>query len=107
MCIVDFGNTRRYVSPSGQPLDTTDPNYKATSRYSSLSCSSQVLGASLSPSLCGECKKVYFETTCQSTFGPKDDVWALFFVVLDLLVGSLPWKKDRLKNIDERVCMAL
>ena len=40
--------------------------------------------------------------------GRRDDMWSLFFVIVDLLSGTLPWKeitdKERILDLKQRLC---
>mmetsp|Transcript_35339 Transcript_35339/g.57183 ORF Transcript_35339/g.57183 Transcript_35339/m.57183 type:complete len:581 (+) Transcript_35339:112-1854(+) len=74
--MIDFGLARRFLMPSGdirQPRDNA--GFRGTARY-----------ASVNSHLCKE-------------LGRRDDLWSLLYVLVEFLLGSLPWRK--LKDKDQ------
>ncbi|KAJ3183029.1 Tau-tubulin kinase 2 [Geranomyces variabilis] len=74
--MIDFGLSRRYLDSKRQVLPAREKvGFRGTSRYASLRAHE---GADL---------------------GPADDLWSLFYLIVEFITGSLPWKgreKDRI-----------
>eukprot|EP00698_Gefionella_okellyi_P008033 TRINITY_DN1974_c0_g1_i3.p1 TRINITY_DN1974_c0_g1~~TRINITY_DN1974_c0_g1_i3.p1 ORF type:complete len:546 (-),score=66.15 TRINITY_DN1974_c0_g1_i3:33-1670(-) len=74
--IIDFGLARRYRLPSGEirpPRDTA--GFRGTARYASI------------------------HSHQAKELSRRDDLWSLFYVMVEFMVGQLPWR--RLKDKDE------
>ncbi|KYR01840.1 putative protein serine/threonine kinase [Tieghemostelium lacteum] len=74
--LIDFGLARRYVLASGEvrpPRDST--GFRGTARYASIN-------SHLSKDL-----------------GRRDDLWSIFYVLIEFAEGQLPWRK--LKDKDQ------
>lgn len=73
--IIDFGLARRYRLPSGEirpPRDTA--GFRGTARYASINSHEA------------------------NELSRRDDLWSLFYLMVEFLVGSLPWRKLREKD---------
>lgn len=66
-CLLDFGVAKQIVSEEGDA--SASHGFRGTTMYASTSAHSQL------------------------PQGPKDDVWSLLFVFIDLVVGRLPWSE--------------
>ncbi|KAJ3137528.1 Tau-tubulin kinase 2 [Geranomyces variabilis] len=67
--MIDFGLSRRYLDSKRQVLPAREKvGFRGTSRYASLRAHE---GADL---------------------GPADDLWSLFYLIVEFITGSLPWK---------------
>eukprot|EP01114_Cavostelium_apophysatum_P015227 TRINITY_DN4106_c0_g1_i2.p1 TRINITY_DN4106_c0_g1~~TRINITY_DN4106_c0_g1_i2.p1 ORF type:complete len:567 (-),score=148.48 TRINITY_DN4106_c0_g1_i2:93-1793(-) len=74
--LIDFGLARRFVLPNGDVRPARDSaGFRGTARYASVN-------SHLSKDL-----------------GRRDDLWSLFYVLVEFSVGSLPWR--RLKDKDQ------
>ncbi|KAJ3117943.1 Tau-tubulin kinase 2 [Phlyctochytrium bullatum] len=77
--LIDFGLSRRYRTPTGAVRDArARVGFRGTARYASIAAH---LGAEL---------------------GRVDDLWSLFYLILEFITGSLPWKgkeKDRISEL--------
>ncbi|KAJ3158824.1 Tau-tubulin kinase 2 [Geranomyces michiganensis] len=77
--MIDFGLSRRYLDSRRQVLPAREKvGFRGTSRYASLRAHE---GGDL---------------------GPADDLWSLFYLIVEFVTGSLPWKgreKDRIAAI--------
>jgi len=74
--LIDFGLARRYVLTSGEvrpPRDST--GFRGTARYASIN-------SHLSKDL-----------------GRRDDIWSIFYMLIEFVQGQLPWRK--LKDKDQ------
>lgn len=68
--LIDFGLARRYVLSSGEvrpPRDST--GFRGTARYASIN-------SHLSKDL-----------------GRRDDIWSIFYMLIEFVQGQLPWRK--------------
>jgi len=73
--VIDFGLSRRYLLPEGEvrpPRDST--GFRGTARYAS----------------------VYSHQA--QDLGRRDDLWSLFYVLVEFAKGSLPWRKLKEKD---------
>eukprot|EP00292_Cryptomonas_paramecium_P008477 CAMPEP_0113708036 /NCGR_PEP_ID=MMETSP0038_2-20120614/28745_1 /TAXON_ID=2898 /ORGANISM="Cryptomonas paramecium" /LENGTH=275 /DNA_ID=CAMNT_0000633671 /DNA_START=175 /DNA_END=998 /DNA_ORIENTATION=- /assembly_acc=CAM_ASM_000170 len=74
--IIDFGLTRKYRLPSGEVRPPRDiAGFRGTARY-----------ASINSHLSKELSR-------------RDDLWSVFYVLIEFLTGQLPWRK--LKDKEE------
>ena len=65
---IDFGLARRYVDANGAHLDPRpNPGFRGTARYASLNAHRNL------------------------ELSRRDDLWSVFFIVFEFLVGVLPW----------------
>jgi len=74
--LIDFGLARRYILSSGEvrpPRDST--GFRGTARYASIN-------SHLSKDL-----------------GRRDDIWSIFYMLIEFIQGQLPWRK--LKDKDQ------
>merc|ERR1719476_661923 len=72
MYIVDFGIARKHLRTTGEPMPQRDAaEFRGTTTYASIEAHQ---GGDLSR---------------------RDDLWSLFYILLDLLVGELPWRHLR------------
>jgi tau tubulin kinase len=74
--LIDFGLARRYILSSGEvrpPRDST--GFRGTARYASIN-------SHLSKDL-----------------GRRDDIWSIFYMLIEFVQGQLPWRK--LKDKDQ------
>ena len=73
--IIDFGLARKYVLPTGEVRPARDSTgFRGTARYASIN-------SHLSRDL-----------------GRRDDLWSLFYVLIEFLKGNLPWRKIKDKD---------
>ncbi|KAJ3087700.1 Tau-tubulin kinase 2 [Quaeritorhiza haematococci] len=76
--LIDFGLSRRYLAASGRVREARGKvGFRGTARYASINAH---LGKELSRA---------------------DDLWSLFYVVVEFLKGSLPWKGKEKEKIGE------
>lgn len=77
--MIDFGLSRRYLTPSGSIREArVKIGFRGTARYASIAAHE---GADL---------------------GTVDDLWSLFYMLVEFLVGTLPWKgkeKDKIGGL--------
>jgi len=74
--LIDFGLSRRYLSPSGKVREPRDvAGFRGTARYASINAH--------------DCKEL----------GRRDDIWSLFYLAVEFLTGSLPWRKEKDKDV--------
>ncbi|KAJ3274447.1 Tau-tubulin kinase 2, partial [Blyttiomyces sp. JEL0837] len=80
--LIDFGLSRRYLSAGGRVREPRSKvGFRGTARYASINAH---LGAEL---------------------GRVDDLWSFFYLIVEFLKGSLPWKgkeKDRIGELKQR-----
>ena len=70
--LIDYGLARRFTSDTGLREQRSGLGFRGTARYASINAH---LGLDL---------------------GRVDDLWSLFYVIVEFLVGTLPWKgKDK------------
>ncbi|KAJ3120016.1 Tau-tubulin kinase 2 [Nowakowskiella sp. JEL0407] len=76
--LIDFGLSRRYLTASGKVREPRQKiGFRGTARYASINAH---LGMEL---------------------GRVDDLWSLFYVILEFLLGQLPWKGKEKERIGE------
>ncbi|KAI8928671.1 kinase-like domain-containing protein [Entophlyctis helioformis] len=79
--LIDFGLARRYRSASGRVRDARSKvGFRGTARYASVA-------AHLGMELCR-----------------ADDLWSLFYIIVEFLTGTLPWKgkeKDKIGRLKQ------
>ncbi|KAI8813965.1 kinase-like domain-containing protein [Cladochytrium replicatum] len=76
--LIDFGLSRRYLSQSGNVRESRSKvGFRGTARYASINAH---LGRDLSRA---------------------DDLWSLFYVLIEFLKGQLPWKGKEKEKIGE------
>lgn len=83
LCLIDYGLARRFCSAGGVLREPRKKvGFRGTARYASVRAH--------------EGKEL----------GRVDDLWSLFYTVLELMIGHLPWKgKDRDKTLElKRKC---
>jgi len=70
--IIDFGLSRKYVGPDGE-IKPPRPNagFRGTARYASVNSH--------------QCKEL----------APRDDLWSVFYVMVEFATGTLPWRNQR------------
>ncbi|KAJ8329485.1 hypothetical protein O5D80_002315 [Batrachochytrium dendrobatidis] len=67
--LIDFGLSRRYLSSSGKVREArTKVGFRGTARYASISAH------------------------CGTELCRVDDLWSLFYIIVEFLTGALPWK---------------
>jgi len=73
--LIDFGLARRYLLPSGEVRPARDSSgFRGTARY-----------ASINSHLCKD-------------LGRRDDLWSLFYVLIEFAKGTLPWRRVKDKD---------
>ena len=72
MYIIDFGLSRKFVGPDGE-IKPPRPNagFRGTARYASI------------------------YSHASKELSPRDDLWSVFYLLVEFMVGSLPWTKIR------------
>ncbi|KAJ3100901.1 Tau-tubulin kinase 2 [Phlyctochytrium planicorne] len=79
--LIDFGLSRRFLTPNGAVREPrTKVGFRGTARYASINAH---LGLEL---------------------GRVDDLWSLFYLIVEFLHGQLPWKgkeKDRIGELKQ------
>ncbi len=74
--LIDFGLARRYVLASGEARPARDQTgFRGTARYASI------------------------HSHLAKDLGRRDDLWSLFYLLVEFALGSLPWRK--LKDKDQ------
>lgn len=74
--MIDFGLARRYISSEGKPREPRDKaGFRGTARYASLHAHQR------------------------KEMGRRDDLWSLFYVMVEFLEGKLPWRKEKEKDV--------
>jgi tau tubulin kinase len=77
--LIDFGLSRRFVEPDGTLREPrSNVGFRGTARYASISAHTGV------------------------DLGRVDDLWSLFYMTIEFLTGSLPWKgkeKDKIGDM--------
>jgi len=73
--LIDFGLARRYVLPSGEVRPPRESaGFRGTARY-----------ASINSHQCND-------------LGRRDDLWSLFYVLIEFAKGQLPWRRVKDKD---------
>lgn len=68
--MIDFGLCRSYLDSSGKHFAARNrAGFRGTPRYASIDCLRGV------------------------DVGRRDDLWSLFYVLIELMVGQLPWRR--------------
>lgn len=95
--MLDFGLARQYVNDRNEVrLPRPVAGFRGTVRYASVTahknrvCNFRVLSSVLSPPKDG---------FCFQEMSRHDDLWSLFYMLVEFLHGSLPWRK--IKDKDE------
>jgi len=74
--IIDFGLARKFRRDNGQIIPArTNPGFKGTARYASI------------------------HSHNNEDLSRRDDLWSVFYIIIEMLQGALPWGK--LKEKDE------
>lgn len=75
--LIDFGLARKYVLKNGEhrPSRASLPGFRGTARYASVN------------------------THDHGEMSRRDDLWCFFFSLVELLLGPLPWHKEKDKQI--------
>lgn len=73
-CIIDFGLSKKHLEAGEVVPSRKTADFRGTSMYASLAAH-----------------------RCQD-LGRKDDMWSMFYVVMDFLRGELPWFVDAQKK---------
>lgn len=84
--MIDFGLCRPYMDPkTGIPFPPRPrAGFRGTPRYASIDC---LKGRDV---------------------GRSDDLWSVFYVLVELMVGQLPWRRmNDKKEVRERFCFLL
>lgn len=76
LCMLDFSQSRQYILPGSGHGDS------AKVRPARSSC--EFRGTSLYSS---------YNAHVQQDLGRRDDIWSLFYMLVDMLRGGLPWRK--------------
>jgi len=76
LCMLDFSQSRQYILPGSGHGDS------AKVRPARSSC--EFRGTSLYSS---------YNAHMQQDLGRRDDIWSLFYMLVDMLRGGLPWRK--------------
>jgi len=70
--IIDFGLSRKYLSVDGEiKPPRANAGFRGTARYASVNSH--------------QCKEL----------SPRDDLWSVFYVLIEFATGSLPWRNQR------------
>jgi len=70
--IIDFGLSRKYLSVDGEiKPPRANAGFRGTARYASVNSH--------------QCKEL----------SPRDDLWSIFYVMVEFATGSLPWRNQR------------
>ena len=70
--IIDFGLSRKYIGIDGEIKPPRDnPGFRGTARYASI-----------------------YSHSCQD-LAPRDDLWSVYYILVEFATGSLPWSKVR------------
>jgi len=70
--IIDFGLSRKYLSVDGEiKPPRSNAGFRGTARYASVNSH--------------QCKEL----------SPRDDLWSVFYVMVEFATGSLPWRNQR------------
>jgi len=70
--IIDFGLSRKYVGPDGEiKPPRANAGFRGTARYASVNSH--------------QCKEL----------APRDDLWSIFYMMVEFATGSLPWRNQR------------
>eukprot|EP00164_Ancoracysta_twista_P006856 GFYU01009631.1.p1 GENE.GFYU01009631.1~~GFYU01009631.1.p1 ORF type:complete len:411 (-),score=77.49 GFYU01009631.1:196-1344(-) len=73
--VIDFGLARKYVLPNGEVRPPRDQaGFRGTARYASIN------------------------SHRLAELGRRDDLWSLFYLLVEFMVGSLPWRKIKEKE---------
>lgn len=73
--IIDFGLARRFIGTTGEVRPPRESaGFRGTARYASINSHQS------------------------SDLGRRDDLWSLFYVLVEFLKGILPWRKIRDKD---------
>jgi len=73
--LLDFGLARQYLTPDGQMRPQRNvAGFRGTVRYASMN------------------------THMRKDLGRHDDLWSLFYMMVEFHLGELPWKKEKDKN---------
>ena len=83
--LIDFGLSRRFMEPGGTIRQArTNVGFRGTARYASLAAHQG---------------RVHITN---KELGRVDDLWSLFYMLVEFLTGSLPWKGHEKDKIEER-----
>jgi tau tubulin kinase len=82
--LLDFGLSRKFMSDDGELIPPREnAEFRGTSIYASINAH--------------KCKEL----------GRRDDLWSLFYVLVEFLEGDLPWRgskdKDQVREMKEYV----
>jgi len=70
--IIDFGLSRKYISPDGEiKPPRANAGFRGTARYASVNSH--------------QCKEL----------APRDDLWSVFYMMVEFATGTLPWRNLR------------
>ena len=70
--IIDFGLSRKYVGPDNEiKPPRANAGFRGTARYASVNSH--------------QCKEL----------APRDDLWSVFYVMVEFATGTLPWRNQR------------
>jgi len=70
--IIDFGLSRKYLGTDGEiKPPRANAGFRGTARYASVNSH--------------QCKEL----------SPRDDLWSVFYVMVEFATGSLPWRNQR------------
>jgi len=70
--IIDFGLSRKFVTPEGEiKPPRANAGFRGTARYASVNSH--------------QCKEL----------APRDDLWSVFYMMVEFATGSLPWRNQR------------
>ena len=76
VCVmIDFGLSKKFRSSNGEIRPARDsPGFRGTARYASVNAH------------------------LEQDLGRRDDLWSLFYVIIELSLGSLPWSRMKEKD---------
>ncbi|KAJ3360804.1 Tau-tubulin kinase 2 [Kappamyces sp. JEL0680] len=76
--LIDFGLSRRFLNPGGSVREErNNVGFRGTARYASISAH------------------------CGKELGRVDDLWSLFYMLVEFLDGTLPWKGKEKEKIGD------
>ncbi|OHT16072.1 CK1 family protein kinase [Tritrichomonas foetus] len=82
LCLIDFGLAKRWRSPDGEVFKARENvGFRGTSRYASVNSHEG------------------------SDLGRRDDLWSLFYVLIELCAPPLPWKSQTDKDAVAQIKM--
>ncbi|KAJ3299278.1 Tau-tubulin kinase 2 [Borealophlyctis nickersoniae] len=97
--LIDFGLSRRYVTSSGSVREArAQVGFRGTARYASIRAHQgkvSLLLLHINP------YKLLTERCPPQELGRVDDLWSLFYVIVEFLKGSLPWRGREKERIGE------